>query len=110
MNKEFIVLKNKPFVDIELTRDSVCAGDDIDAPHKRTIKSRSFIDPIVLVSDIYSEYLPNVDGHGHTWDCIFNNQLIAVIAKDKIIPKTSEVIYNENNKIFFKYHSSIQLR
>lgn len=50
MKKEFETLKDRLLVSIVLTRDSVCAGGDVDAPHEKTIKIRSFIDPEALAN------------------------------------------------------------
>ncbi|RED16996.1 hypothetical protein [Parasphingopyxis lamellibrachiae] len=51
---------------LHLTRDSVAAGDDFDAPHSRTIKVERRIEtPGALqecLDDIAAVYLPNVAG------------------------------------------------
>ena len=38
MKAEFQVLKARPKIPVVLTRDSVCAGDDCDAPHEKTVE------------------------------------------------------------------------
>jgi hypothetical protein len=106
MKTRFVILKDRPKVKIELSRDSVCAGDDFDGFHKKIIEIYSFVDTKILVSNIYTDYLPNINGNGHSWDCYLNDKIIATITKNEIIPKVSEVSFNENNKIYFKYHSS----
>jgi len=106
MKKQFAVLKNKPEIIIRLTRDSVCAADDFDTPHEKNLKINSFLDPTILVSNIYTNYLPSVNGYGHSWDCILNEQIIAVISVKGIEAKVFEITYQENNVMHFKYNSS----
>nr|WP_319393691.1 hypothetical protein [uncultured Desulfobacter sp.] len=106
MKKEFYILKNRPKVTVRITRDSVCAGDDVDSPHEETKTVHSFLDPLILVSELYSGYLPGVSGVGHTWDCLLNGKIIASITNNGIDPKVSEIEWNENNQIHFVYHSS----
>ncbi|MDU0460306.1 MAG: hypothetical protein RW306_16380 [Geobacteraceae bacterium] len=86
MKKEFYIIKNRPKLDIRLTRDSVCAGDDVDAPHEKTLSSHSFLDPVALASHLSSGYLPSVQGVDHTWECKLNGNTIAIISTSKIEP------------------------
>ena len=106
MKKKFEVLKKKPKINIRLTRDSVCAADDYEALHERTISVYSFTDPMVLVTHIASGYLPTINGVGHTWDCVLNETIIATISVNEIQSKVSEVVYDKNNHIHFIYHSA----
>ena len=92
---------------IELTRDSVCAGDDMDAPHKTIIAMNSITETIALVTKISQKYLPNIAGQNHHWECLLNGKIIAVIEKDKILPKISCVKYEEDNKIHFTYYPAL---
>jgi hypothetical protein len=86
MKKEFQILKDRPQITVVLTRDSVCAGDDCDAPHEKTIKTYSFTDPEVLARETSSGYLPNVAGVGHSWLCVLNDIKIAEIKTTEIRP------------------------
>jgi hypothetical protein len=52
MKKAFEVLRDRPKLYIRLTRDSVCAGDDCDAQHEKTVSVYSFVDPTALAMDI----------------------------------------------------------
>jgi len=106
MKKAFEVLRDKPKLYIRMTRDSVCAGDDCDAPHEKTVFVHSFMDPTALVSHLASDYLPTVNGLGHTWDCVLNGQRIAIISPNDISPKVAEVTYAETNRVHFVYNSS----
>ena len=45
MKKSFAVLKDRRKIQFKVTRDSVCLGDDCDAPHKKEIECYSFLDP-----------------------------------------------------------------
>jgi hypothetical protein len=106
MKKQFTILKDKPQINIKMTRDSVCAADDFDAPHEKNMSTYSFVDPVVLTSHLSSGYLPRVSGVGHTWDCVLNGKVIATVAVDNIKAKSREVVYAENNHIHFVYHSA----
>jgi hypothetical protein len=105
MKKAFYIIKNRPKVEIRLTRDSVCAADDVDAPHEDTVTMYTFLDPVALTSHVSSGYLPTVQGAGHTWDCELNGKVIATISTSKIEPKVSEVVYSAaENHLHFIYH------
>ncbi|MBW2476617.1 MAG: hypothetical protein JRE63_04750 [Deltaproteobacteria bacterium] len=106
MKKRFQILKSRPTLNIRLTRDSVCAGDDIDAPHQRTIKTHSFLDPVALASHLSSVYLPKVNGVGHSWDCTLNGKTFASISMDGIVARVAEMQYDSCNHIHFAYHSA----
>jgi hypothetical protein len=106
MKKAFNILKGRPKVSIILTRDSVCAGDDCDAPHERTIAVHSFTDPEALARETSSRYLPNVAGVGHSWICVLNEVDIAVIRVDGIQPLVREATFLEENRIHFTYKSA----
>ena len=106
MKKAFQVLKDKPQISVILTRDSVCAADDCDAPHEKTIKIYSFIDPEALAREASSGYLPSVTGVGHSWICVLNNIKIAEIKMTEIQSLVREVTFNEKNRIHFVYKSA----
>jgi hypothetical protein len=106
MQKAFQILKEKPQISVVLTRDSVCAGDDCDAPHEKTIRTPSFLDPEVLVRETSSGYLPSVAGIGHSWICILNKTPIAEIKTTGIKPLVREITFDEENKIHFSYKSA----
>lgn len=106
MKSEFEVLKARPRVKIKLTRDSVAAGDDCDAPHPQEVETYSFLDPTALIKSIYPGYLPRVSGVGHSWDCIFNDRFIATITVHAIEPRISEVEYRPENHLHFVYRSA----
>jgi len=106
MKKQFQILKSRPTLSIRLTRDSVCAGDDVDAPHEKTVITHSFLDPVALASHLSSVYLPTVNGAGHSWDCTLNGKIFARISKDGIVSKRIEMQYDSCNHVHFVYHSA----
>ena len=106
MKKAFQVLKDRPQISMILTRDSVCAADDCDAPHEKTIKIHSFIDPEALAREVSSGYLLCVAGIGHSWICVLNNFKIAEIKTTEIQPLVREANFDENNRIHFVYKSA----
>ncbi len=106
MKKAFQILKDRPQISLQLTRDSVCAADDCDAPHEKTIKMHSFTDPEVLARETATGYLPNVAGVGHSWICVLNDVKIAEIKTTGIKPLVREASYDETNHIHFVYKSA----
>jgi hypothetical protein len=106
MKKQFQILKSRPTLHIRLTRDSVCVGDDVDAPHEKTVKTHSFLDPVALASHLSSVYLPTVNGVGHSWDCTLNGKTFARISKDGIVPKMIEMQYDSCNHVHLVYYSA----
>lgn len=106
MKKAFQVLKDRPQISVVLTRDSVCAGDDGDAPHEKTIAMYSLVDPEALARHASSGYLPRVAGVGHSWICVLNNIKIAVITTEGIQPLVREAEFNDSNRIHFSYESA----
>ena len=63
------VLRDRPRIPLTVTRDSVCAGDDCDAPHEKLLEGYSFLDPAAFAGAVSHSYLPSVSGVGHTWTC-----------------------------------------
>jgi hypothetical protein len=106
MKKAFQVLKDRPQITVVLTRDSVCAADDCDAPHEKTIEVHSFTDPEALARETASGYLPNVAGVGHSWICVLNDIKIAEINTTDIQPLVRETMFGETNRIYFVYKSA----
>ena len=89
-----------------LTRDSVSMGDDVNAPHTEILSLSNYKISEHSIGEICLNYLPNVAGVGHSWECHINNILIAIIRVEKIEIITDEIFLNENNEMFFKYNSS----
>ena len=89
-----------------LTRDSVSMGDDVNAPHTEILTLSNYKISEHSIGEICLNYLPNVAGVGHSWECHINNILIAIIRVEKIEIITDEIFLNKNNEMFFKYNSS----
>jgi hypothetical protein len=106
MKAAFEVLKGRERIPVSLTRDSVCAGDDCDAPHEKSHEEYSFLDPVAFAQAISSHYLPSVAGVGHTWTCVLNGVRIAEITTTGIIPLVRTTPFADAHEIHFVYHSA----
>jgi len=91
---------------VHLTRDSVCAGDDVDAPHERTVQVRAFTDPMEFLDQFSTGYLASVNGVGHSWTAVLNGLTIGKMFVDRIEPLVSTIDLEADNELFFRYHSS----
>ena len=92
---------------ISKTRDSVCAGDDAEAPHHRVQEVESSVTGTVeFVSLTSSGYLASVNGVGHSWTAILNGSPIARITVDKVQPLVDRIDLANKNTLHFKYHSA----
>jgi hypothetical protein len=66
---------------VYVTRDSVAAGDDVDAPHARTINLPNVGDVRALVTAVTGAYsLPGISGGKATW-VLSSGTPLAVIAQ-----------------------------
>jgi hypothetical protein len=79
-------------MEIYLTRHSVCAGDDVDAPHVHELHASD--NP--TVSDVVSlicraGYLPRIAGGKATW-CVSSGVPLAVVAEQWAGPKMTQPI------------------
>jgi len=94
-----------PNTQINLKRDSVCAGDDVE-DHNQTIDIATPLDMTDTIMHIGKEYLPHVEGNSHTWDCILNGTKVAVINSNcTSITKITEASFiSEENSLYFKYN------
>jgi hypothetical protein len=106
MKTAFTVLRDRPTIKLAMTRSSVCAGDDCNAPHNKEIRIHSFTDPTAFAQAVSIDYLPSVAGFGHSWTCRLNGTDIALIRTSGIEPLVDEVSYSDENSVHFVYHSS----
>jgi len=106
MKGEYQVLRSRPRLSIILTRDSVCAGDDVDAPHEKLVETHSFLDPVALAVELATGYLASVNGIGHSWECLLNGKRIAVVLPNGTATQTADLEYQESNRVHFKYISA----
>ncbi len=93
-------------VTVFLTRDSVCAGDDVDAPHDKKVIVPRLADPEALAGALSTDYLASVAGVGHSWTCVLNGVDIAVLSVSSIRGLVSESPFAEENRVHFVYHSA----
>ena len=103
--------KHMPGITISITRSSVCAGDDVDAPHeKEIVVSPKLPTRIVITSILDSGYLPIISGGAATW-VIKGDGKIGVAAQQWRQPKFSidadspiDETTREKRKISFEYY------
>ena len=105
MKVESAVLNSRPRIMFGLDRDSVSAGDDCET-HDATVETHSFICPVALAEELSSGYLPSVAGYGHWWECILNGTIIAKVFSNGKAEKLDEILYLDENSVYFKYHSA----
>ena len=100
---------------VQVTRDSVCMGDDIDAPHSYSFSLNSSVTLAELFSHLERKnYLASVAGFNHTWSAIINMRTVASFKGNNKKPEPNKTLslpitkYADNGsvKIKFKYHSS----
>ena len=108
MRAPFQVWREPPTVRLVLTRDSVAAGDDVDAPHRRTVEVPPFADPAALVRHVAAGYLPAVAGRGHAWRVSLNGRHIATVRGnvERVDAAVSEVRYIGEDRLHAAYVSA----
>jgi hypothetical protein len=106
MKAAFKVLKERLRIRVVMTRDSVCAGDDCDAPHEKALETYSLLDPAAFAEAISDDYLPIVAGSGHSWTCLLNGIKIAEISIKGARALVHETPFEESNRVHFRYHAS----
>jgi hypothetical protein len=100
-------------VKIRATRDSVAAGDDVDAPHERIYSLPDSLSPLQAIARIAAEgYLARIAGGSATWSAVSGVPL-AVVAQQWREPRAvpwreppwSELEQREGvYRIHFNYH------
>lgn len=92
---------------IILTRDSVCMGDNVEV-HRKTIDIVLQSSTHKTIMNIAKNYLPNIIGHGHIWNCFLDGKKIAVINGncDKITLLENSPFFSNGCELNFKYHST----
>lgn len=106
MKSALQILKARPKIPIVMTRDSVCAGDDCDAPHEKRLEVHPFVDPEAFAKVTSSGYLPSVAGVGHSWTCVLNGVKIAEVRVSGIRALVRETPLSDENRLHFVYHSA----
>ena len=95
------------------TRDSVAAGDDVDAPHARVFSFPKSLTPLQVIGRIVADgYLAKIAGGKATWSAVSGRPL-AVIAQQWTEPRRipwSEPSFSDFEqqdgvyRIHFNYH------
>lgn len=106
MTAPFDVLRDRPRIAVTVTRESVCADDDCDAPHERQIEAYSFLYPAAFAQAVSQDYLPLIAGVGHTWTCVLNDVRIAEVGSSGIRPLVRTTPFAEMNHVHFVYHAA----
>lgn len=99
-------------MDIFFERDSVCAGDDVSAPNRRTVE----FDSPPLLSELCGgkhalNYLPSVSGARTKWSVVVDGSIVANVWHSYASVREVEVELLEQDKIiqagriFFQYDS-----
>ncbi len=105
MNRRLIDSKDLPLIRVVVTRDSVCLGDDCEAPHEKLVEMPILADPQSFVLWLSDSYLPRVAGKAHAWDCLLNGEVVGTIFTSGFHSKTHQVQFADENLVHFKYYS-----
>jgi len=108
MKLAFKVLRDRPTLRIRVTRDSVCAGDDVDAPNEKHVEVHSFTDPEAFIHAVTDAYgMPFIQGGRAAWVVLLNGDKIGVVAQEWNAPRASvrELQFQESNHVFLRYHA-----
>ncbi|WP_166837609.1 hypothetical protein [Rheinheimera pleomorphica] len=100
---------------IKVERDSVCMGDDVDAPHSYSFK----LPCDSSLSDVFKHlagkrYLASVAGRNHSWDAIIGKKSLAKFLANNREPQASASLSAKVSKyekdgvlhVRFKYNSA----
>lgn len=100
---------------VEVTRDSVCMGDDVDAPHFL----RLALPATVTLKDVFlmlaeKHYLPGIAGQHHYWEAWSAGKLLASFTGNSATPEHSACLIEKLAEhatdgkfgIEFKYYSA----
>ena len=87
-------------IQINVERDSVCMGDDVDAPHAYKFE----ISEEATLTDIFSllekkRYLAGVAGRNHSWDAVVNGKKVAHFKGNNQAPENNSLLGNPVSKL-----------
>lgn len=108
MKLAFQVLRDRPTLRIRVTRDSVCAGDDVEAPNEKYVEVHSFTEPEAFIQAVTHAYgMPLIQGGRAAWTVHLNGDKIGVVAQEWNSPRASvrELHFDESNQVFLRYHA-----
>ena len=100
---------------IYITRDSVCMGDDVKAPHLYIFEQPSH----TKLNDIFihlfdKSYLPPTSGATHVWEVMINDKVSIKITGNNHIEMPDPILFqaveslsiDSTLKLWFRYKSS----
>lgn len=102
-------------IEIQVTRDSVCMGDDVEAPHYYSFSADANTSLNTIFSHLSSKnYLASVAGRNHSWSAVVNGDVVATFLGNNQIPVPSDslnltisALSNQNRlTIRFQYKSA----
>ena len=78
-------------IEIQVTRDSVCMGDDVEAPHYYSFSAEASTSLSTIFSHLSSRnYLASVAGRNHSWSAVVNGDVVATFLGNSQIPVPSD--------------------
>jgi len=89
-------------VRVALTRDSICAADDVDAPHERSQLVRRFCDPVQFVRELSAGYVPMDSGPPHRWTIELDGVAIAELEGEETRPRVKEILVKDGSRVHFR--------
>jgi hypothetical protein len=108
-------MKNTNGFRVNVERDSVCMGDDVDSPHTYNFN----ISSDATLNNVFehlaeNHYLASVGGINHSWEAIIENRSLALFKGNNRKPEhTDALIENISSytnsgvlSIYFKYNSA----
>ncbi len=108
MKSGYSILRDRPKLRVIVTRDSVCAGDDVMAPNQKEIEIHSFTEPEDFIRAVAYEYgMPQIQGGRATWEVLLNDRKIGVIAQEWAAPRPTvrEIHFDQENRVHLHYHA-----
>jgi hypothetical protein len=101
---------------IYASRDSVSAGDDVEAPHSSEFSLRTGISLKEALAEIQSKYLPKISGGIASWS-VASNIPVAVLAQQwkeprmlLLLPEEIKELDSKNGvlRLHFNYHAQLE--
>jgi len=109
-------VRPSPDMNLYVTRESVAAGDDVDAPHARTFAlPQGATLETALATVMSARYLPSISGGLATWS-VASGIPLAVIAQQWQVPRMlfgagddPDVLDHEHGqlRLHFNYHAQL---
>ena len=97
-----LIMTDKHMITVNVTRDSVCAGDDVDAPHEVSHLFDSATTKESILNDISRK---TVDTHypEQKWICVWNGIEVAEYRRSGCSIDLNKIVLSNTNDVHFKY-------